>query len=150
MMNQLTHHQARTLAAFIASIRPDWDKPGIEDALGRARTLAPGPDLAIAAIRASQAASNRTPAVIGLEGPHWRGSESTPVRPPSDPHSTCSVCSMPQHVCESRWGDDHAFLPKTAPRSGAYAEHVAELRRTCSPGSVAAVPLEAERSKTDA
>lgn len=110
---ELTQNEAHALAGFIALIRdrvpgPEWHKAGIEDALARARKIAPAPDLAIAAIRAAREPLNRTPAVIGMEGPHWQGS-NTPPRRPFDPNTTCGVCGFSQAECRRRWSDDHEF-----------------------------------------
>jgi len=74
-MTEITPDQAQALAGFLASIRPaaaPWDTPGIVAALGKARTRADAPELAIAAIRAAVDSANRTPAVIALDGAHWR------------------------------------------------------------------------------
>jgi hypothetical protein len=111
--NPLTHRQAKALAALVHELRGDWDTPGILDALGRARDIAPGPDLAIAAIKAAGSAHNRTPAVIALEGPHWRGSDTPPRREAPSKDDTCSVCYQHKDVCRSRWESDHDFQPLT-------------------------------------
>ena len=113
MTFEMTQKEAHTLAAFVALIRsrcggPEWHKAGIEDALGRARKVAPAPDLAIAAIRAAREPLNRTPAVIGLEGPHWQGSQ-TPPRRPYDANKTCGTCGFSQPECRRRWSEDHEF-----------------------------------------
>ncbi|MCD4535667.1 hypothetical protein LRP67_16360 [Nocardioides sp. cx-169] len=112
-MQQITHKQAIALARFIAELRPDWDAPGVEAALGRARTLAPAHDVAIAAIKAASIQHNQTPAIIALEGPHWRGSEHTPRHEEPERHERCSVCQKRQAACESQRlaGDDHSFRP---------------------------------------
>lgn len=107
--NHMTYKQGQALARFIATMRPDWDTPGIEDALGKARSLAPCGDLAIAAIKAASAATNRTPAVIAMEGAHWRGAEHKPQRT-YDPRGVCQRCGQSEQHCRTRWGDDHEFL----------------------------------------
>lgn len=113
MTFEMTQKEAHALTAYIHLIRersggPEWHKAGIEDALGRARKTAPSPDLAIAAIRAAREPSNRTPAVIGMEGPHWQGS-STPPRRPFDANTTCGICGFSQAECRRRWAEDHEF-----------------------------------------
>ena len=114
-MIQITQPQARHLAAFLAAIRPDWNRHGIESALADARQLGTPARLAVAAIEASQDMSNRTPAVIALDGPHWH----TPSRLPGprfpEPHdgARCSVCFRPQGTCDARRRTDpdpHPFL----------------------------------------
>jgi hypothetical protein len=108
-INQMTHRQGQALARFIATLRPDWDTPGIEDALGRARELAPCGDLAIAAIKAAGNPAARTPAIIGMEGPHWRGAEHKPQRR-FEASRVCAICSQSPEECARRWHDDHEFL----------------------------------------
>lgn len=71
MMTKLEQRQAQALAAFINTLRPDWDATGVYAALGKARDLADAPSLAIAAIRAAATPTNRTPAVIAMQGDHW-------------------------------------------------------------------------------
>jgi hypothetical protein len=96
----ITDDQARALAQLVAALRPGWDVAGIRAALSNARHIAPAHDLAVAAIRATQGDA-RTPAVIGMDGPHWHAPAPT-VRPPevrcSEPGHTsfiarnCSAC----------------------------------------------------------
>ncbi len=88
----MTHTQATQVAAAVHALRPDWDEPGIVDALGRARNRGSGPELAVAAIRAGADQRNRTPAVIALDGAHWRPA-ATPVadsRPGPDISRRCN------------------------------------------------------------
>lgn len=117
----ISHDQAKHLAAFLNSIRGDWDKPGILDALAKARDRADVHDLAIAAIRASLNAKARTPAVIGMDGAHWREPE-----PQEQPTVSRLNPGTPQHDCHRDGCRGHE-TPHTA-------EHVArikaQLRRT--------------------
>lgn len=75
MNAKLARTPAEHLAAFLASIRPDWDTAGIVQALGNARPLGTAAEIAHAAIRAAGEPTNRTPAVIALAGPHWKPPE---------------------------------------------------------------------------
>lgn len=115
---EMTLDETAALARYIHLVRKrlghqhTWDKPGIEDALTKARGIAPSPDLAIAAIRAAKVPGNRTPAVIGLQGPHWRTTETAPHRPPVPVTHRCSVCDNTQEVCEVRWSGDHTYDPR--------------------------------------
>ena len=129
MIGELTHKQATTLAAFLAELRTDWDKAGIVSALGKARTIAPAADLAVAAIRAASTASNRTPSVIGMEGPHWRSTETKP-RHETPRQETCGTCYLARHQCEARWSEDHAFESLAHPdRRSDVSERVKQLRQ---------------------
>jgi hypothetical protein len=124
----MTQPQAVKLAAFIASIRHDWQRPGIEDALGKARHLASPAQLAIAAIEAARDDGNRTPAVIALDGRHWHTTAAPPPRfAEPAPEDRCSVCFHERHACDARRRTDpepHAFLSIPAARA------LAEQRRT--------------------
>ena len=122
MKSPISHKQATTLAAFIATLRPDWQTPGIVAAIGQAREVAPADEVAHAAIRAAVDAKNRTPAVIPLEGVHWRGAEATPQHNRPDDGHRCSVCNQPQARCRQRWTKDHQFL------SVAQAKQVATVK----------------------
>jgi hypothetical protein len=73
----MSHQQATTLAAFVHTLRPDWDVPGIVAALGQVRDRAVAGEVAVAAIRAATDHGNRTPAVIAMDGKHWRGGDPT-------------------------------------------------------------------------
>ncbi len=82
----MTHTQATKVAAAVHALRPDWDIPGIVDALGRARDRGSGPEVAVAAIRAGADQRNRTPAVIALDGAHWRPAATTVADSRPGPH----------------------------------------------------------------
>jgi hypothetical protein len=110
-INEMTYRQGQALASFLAELRGDWDRPGIEYALGKARGIAPAADLAVAAIKAAALGSNRTPSIIAMEGPHWRGSESKPRYEQPEKSQTCSTCYQRRDVCRSRWAGDHDFEP---------------------------------------
>lgn len=127
---EMTKDEATELARFVAKIRErvpggTWHRAGIEDALGQARHRAPAPDLACAAIRAAVSPSNRTPAIIGMDGPHWREA-TAPLRPEKvDPNLRCSVCSESQGTCRLKWSADHDFLSTVeAKRTAASTEGV--------------------------
>jgi hypothetical protein len=113
MIGALSTKQQFLLSKFLNALNEEWDIAGIEHALGQAREMAPGPELACAAIRAAVTVGNRTPAVIALQGPHWRAvSSSTTVRmPKAGPGERCSVCSHPQAMCRALYDDsDHRFV----------------------------------------
>ena len=87
-MTSIDRDQAQALAALIATLRPDWQPPGILKALSDARTRGTAWDLAHAALYAAQDPSVRTPAVIALPGDHWRGrslGDGTPIHFPRCP-----------------------------------------------------------------
>jgi hypothetical protein len=93
MSHQDTPHPALTaIAELLHHIRPDWDKPGILTHLDTARLrvgVTPA-TLAIAAIKAAANPTNRTPAVIPLDGDHWREHVRPLVTP--QPPGKCQVC----------------------------------------------------------
>lgn len=107
----ITHRQARTLAAFIHELRGDFDRPGIEYALGQARGMAESFDLAHAMIEVARSAHNRSPAVIAYDGPHWRRATTPPRQQTPSKADTCSICYQRKDTCRDRWADDHDFQP---------------------------------------
>jgi hypothetical protein len=120
MTAHMNQPEARALANFLSRIRNrsggiPWDAHGIEYALAEARDMADPYDLAVAAIRATQEPINKTPAVIGMRGPHWR--EATgPVRMPPEPTALlCSVCGKSEQTCRSAYvpsmPDAHRYQP---------------------------------------
>lgn len=126
----ISRSQAEHLAALVHAIRPDWDAPGILAALVKVRTR-PLALVAYAAVRAAENTSNRTPAVIALDGTHWRPPTAaelpTPI-PPSkcdrcggfwrDPHGACLDCNKPA-------GRDEATIEqhRTAARAAIHTTH---------------------------
>lgn len=91
MMMKIDSNQAKTLATFISQIRPGWDPQGIYAALGKARDMAPAPQLAIAAIQAAMDDTNRTPAVIAMQGDHWTTPATTTNARPGGREPRCDV-----------------------------------------------------------
>lgn len=89
--NPINHPQAKALAKLLAELRPDWDERGTMAALEGARQRAGNFDLTLAAIRAAATPTVRTPAVIGMDGPHWHP-EPAPPKPRTQPISVVSRC----------------------------------------------------------
>lgn len=92
---RITHDQAKRLAELIHWLRGDWDVKGILAALYDAAGKGGNFDLAQAAIRAASDPGNRTPAVIALEGPHWRLDQVMPNQKSTGP--------PPVRVCHTCW-----------------------------------------------
>lgn len=80
--HSMTKHQAELLAAFIAACR-DWQVPGTVTALAKARNRGDVWQVAIGALRAAANPGNKTPAIIALDGAHWR-----PANPDDEPTVT--------------------------------------------------------------
>lgn len=125
--------QARHVAAFIASVREDWDAAGILAAMGNARERGDALDVAVAALFAAMDKRNRTPAVIAMTGAHWRHvagrksmSRDTPTR-----DETCATCYEPRSVCKAKWGGDHEF--ESVAEAKARAIEAAERRKEHRP-----------------
>lgn len=73
---KISQRGARALAAVIHEIRQGWDEAGIYAALEKATEAVQcrnATQLVIAAIKAASDEKNRTPAIIPLDGEHWRG-----------------------------------------------------------------------------
>lgn len=125
----MSTRQQFLLSKFLNSLNEEWDIPGIEHALGRAREMAPAADLACAAIRAAVTVGNRTPAVIPLPGPHWRAVSSSTVPRMRDvgPGERCTTCAHPEEVCRALYDDfDHKFVSVAEQARRAVAEEAAE------------------------
>lgn len=101
MTVEISRSQAEHLAALVHATRPDWDAPGILAALSKLRTR-PLAVVAYAAIRAAETPTNRTPAVIALDGPHWRAPTPaqlpTPIPPTKCPRCGC-FARTPEGAC---------------------------------------------------
>jgi hypothetical protein len=103
---------AKHLTELVRSLRPDWDRPGIADAIWKARDKGSAIDVCVAAVKAC-ALSNRTPAVIPLDGNHWREGVAAPSRPQAADkavhcekcgivHTALSPCSPPEQRAHGR------------------------------------------------
>lgn len=92
---KFTPEHAKQLTALVCALRPDWDRPGVADAIWKARDKGSAIDVCVAAIKAC-VLSNRTPAVIPLGGNHWREGGTTQVRRPgtADKASHCDACGI--------------------------------------------------------
>jgi hypothetical protein len=115
MFNPLNHTQAKAVAKAIHELRPEWDVDGIVHHLGLARARGDGFDVAVAAMRAAHVVSNRTPAVISLDGAHWRDVVAKPGPPKHEPspgkHERCTTCSEREDDCRRKWSHDHDYQP---------------------------------------
>jgi hypothetical protein len=88
------------------TIRPQWDVPGlrqaIRDALNREEqpTLA---ELAYAVLRVAENFSVVSPAVIALDGPHWQRPKTELERAKGVVCPRCRVTYMPseEHLCRN-------------------------------------------------
>lgn len=90
-----TPNHAKQLTALVESLRPDWDRTGIADAVWKARDKGTALEVCIAAVKAC-VLTNRTPGVIPLDGAHWRETVHAPNGRPStaDKASHCSACGL--------------------------------------------------------
>ena len=109
----------RRLASLVATIRPDWDEPGITSVLRKVcdRPLA---QVARAAITcAIERTDQRTPACIALDGHHWADS---PAKAPT------RIDASPL-LCEHGHRPARCEACATAPRSaGPTPEQRAQIR----------------------
>jgi len=92
---KFTPEHAKHLTSLIESLRPDWHRPGIADAIWKARDKGSSMEVCIAAIKAC-ILTNRTPGVIPLDGPHWQETVHAPNGRPgtADKASHCSECGL--------------------------------------------------------
>jgi len=136
MTGTITDDQARALAYLVSLLRAGrngWDQAGVRAAIHKARMNADAHDLCVAAIRAAQNPTNRTPAVIAMDGPHWRtgGGELTRDLP-------APRCDKPGHTsypatncgaCRSEALQVDKVLPEPDPDVAAIASRGADRAR---------------------
>lgn len=127
MQIEITHEQAKALATLLNALRPDWDLRGILSAIYEARGKGGNFDLVVAAVRCASQPSNRTPAVIGLEGPHWQTAPMPAARAKSGaplPPELCPRCKFPH-----RPGDEcDVVRDELDPESPAFHQARADAR----------------------
>lgn len=134
MTNQqirITHDQAKRLADLIHSLRGDWDVKGILAALYEAGGKGGNFDVAQAAIRAAASPANRTPAIIALEGAHWRFDEPTQAnrsRPATTHPQMCTKCRHPHEFGDPCDINPHA-IDRTSPARVAAIEAARAVAR---------------------
>ena len=122
MMMTINRDQAYALAALLRTIRPDWDERGIVKALSDAREMGSPVEVCIAALKAADCATNRTPAVIAMKGAHW--SAPTPNQPQQPWQTTYGLPPMPDEPrCEKH---GHQRLPCASCRADQLAGQPAE------------------------
>lgn len=110
------------LAVLINVIRPDWGVRGIRAALRKVSNR-PLRDVTLAALAATARTDQRTPAIIALDGEHWRQAGS---RVRGDQPIPCDICRAPGPeacaraqaiVLDPQKRNDHAYQPER-PRAG--------------------------------
>lgn len=115
------------LVDLTRTIRPAWDRPGVQAAVkaSLARELQPTlAELAYALIRCAENPSISTPAVIALDGPHWKKTQHVeplePIR--ARKCQRCSDFHQPDVDCEP-------VVPKRTTRTSQRAAECRELLR---------------------
>lgn len=122
-MMTINREQAHALAALVRTIRPDWDERGTVKALSDAREMGSPVEVCIAALRAADCATNRTPAVIAMKGPHWTASAA--ITPPPQPwQTTYGLPPMPNEPRCEKHGNQR--LPCASCRADQLAGQPAE------------------------
>jgi hypothetical protein len=141
----VTKDQAHALAALVVACRPygapRWDEAGVLAAIGKVRHLAL-PDVILAAVRAADDRSTKTPGVLAnTTSPCWR--ERGTDRPqPIEAYRAdafCHACAKPQ---DRHSAADHPFLSA--------ARHKAQLQEVDVAATVTALRelvVEAKESK---
>jgi len=112
----------RVIADWVHQIRPTWDQHGILAALAKRRDAQPA-RLALAALAAAANLDNRTPAIIALDGSHWRIGKTTETeadRHPSneDVRTLCVECYKPKR--RHPWIGCPGYVAKPAPAENIY------------------------------
>ena len=79
----ISRTQAEALATFVAHIRPDWDRPGILAAIGKAGNLGSPSAIGVALCRLADNRGLNTPALLPTPGAHWTDTPVAAIRPPT-------------------------------------------------------------------
>lgn len=148
MMTKITPDQARQLAALVADFRrssgiePRWDEQGVYASIGKAQDRGTPLDIAAAAIAAAKETTNRTPAVIAMDGPHWasrarQGATAVPTaaqeRCPVEGHERelaghCRICAAEKYE-----PSEPTPLTSWTERDAAWARHLRNPERYPAP-----------------
>jgi len=117
---------ADAIAVLVHYLRPDWDVRGIMAALASVQDRDPFL-VAHAAVNAANATSNRTPAIIAMDGPHWTttATKTAPQPPPplnANPRQPDEVAARGsanarQALAMARAREDDDPKPQPPPRS---------------------------------
>lgn len=93
MMSRIDQRKADAIVEAVAAGRSDWDPAGIRAALSKAAPRCPGDywRLLIVAAQAAMVPTNRTPAIVALDGDHWKLAGAEP-QPPSSRPLRCATC----------------------------------------------------------
>ena len=78
---------ASPLAMLVASIRRDWDFPGIRTAISKARHRGTPLEIATALHKLAAKTDLRTPAILADDGAHW----GTPTTVPTARQARCTL-----------------------------------------------------------
>lgn len=68
----MTRATTEALATLTAHLRPDWDRPGILAAIGKAQALGTPVQVSRALVNLAENRDLRTPAILPTPGNHWR------------------------------------------------------------------------------
>lgn len=143
----LTPNQRHTLTGLLSALRPDWDATGIHVALRTASDRGSAIEVVRAAIEAAALASNRTPAIIGMAGPHWTTKTSGHVpatreeRCPKEFH-TGTAWNCPQCRAELIAVDvDHGQTKAVPVVHKASPEYVRAVREQMERGIINGIPV---------
>lgn len=130
----LSRPQGDALVALVCAMRPDWEAPGVVTGIRAATGKGAALDVIRASIEAAALTTNRTPAVIGMAGPHW--STRTSGHMPASPTERCPIefhtglaHNCPQCRAEQIAVDvDNGEAKRTPVQDVASAEYVRALR----------------------
>lgn len=116
------------LANLVHEIRTDWQEPGIRAALAKVADR-PLLEVAAAALAATGRVDQRTPAVIALDGEHWRILNPEPAPAPRSP-VILTYCEhgLPGRSCRE------CFPPEVVERALPTAEQKAAIRAAVAAG----------------
>lgn len=126
-MNQTSTEKLDALVALARSVRPEWDVPGVRNAIRQSLARAVQPtiaELAYALIRCAENPTINTPAVVPMDGAHWK----TGIKDGADVERntrchTCAEWHLPSKPCPP-----DAWMQRT-PETDEFLAYVEHARR---------------------
>lgn len=116
------------LAYVVASIRPQWDAPGIRSALEKALGQHPYPDVALIAVRSARDPKAATPGVIPTRCANgWMATPNDDVKPPTPTPDRAESMRCPRCPLLVVRGEEHRCAPLATEPTDEYRQARAEL-----------------------
>ena len=101
MADPMNSKQGELLVDLIATLRPDWQRPGILKFVRETAARTDAITTARAAINFTANIAARTPALMPKDGPHWPNDGARPKDRPRTYDMTCPDHPGQHHPCQT-------------------------------------------------